>query len=168
MFGHLNAHALGWDGCSGDRDRDQQATVLSGAGIGRAAVDCGDGCDDGQTEPKSIVGRAVAEALEWLEDAVDIRWADQWTGVGHSQLGGVRRGPGADPNVAASDVVADRIVDQVADEVFGQHRIARNGGGLECGVHSAVAQAGGVEDVFGDRGQIGLLADGEPALVARE
>jgi hypothetical protein len=35
-------------------------------------------------------------------------------------------------------------------------------------VHPPVAQAGGVEDVFGDRGQVDLLVDGEPALVARQ
>lgn len=35
-------------------------------------------------------------------------------------------------------------------------------------MHPPVARVGGVEDVFGDRGQVDLLVDGEPALVARE
>jgi hypothetical protein len=53
-------------------------------------------------------------------------------------------------------------------EAFGQHRVARYDGGLERGVHPPVAPVGGVEDVFGDRGQVDLLVDGEPAIVARE
>lgn len=65
-------------------------------------------------------------------------------------------------------VVADRVVDQVRDEAFGQQRIAGDEGGLQRGVHSPVAQAGGVEDVFCDRGQVGFLPDGEAALVARK
>jgi hypothetical protein len=35
-------------------------------------------------------------------------------------------------------------------------------------VHPPVAQPGGIEDVFGRRGQVDLLAHGEPALIARE
>jgi hypothetical protein len=35
-------------------------------------------------------------------------------------------------------------------------------------VRLPVARVGGVEDVFGDRGQVDLLVDGEPAFVARE
>jgi hypothetical protein len=35
-------------------------------------------------------------------------------------------------------------------------------------VHPLAAQVSGVEDVFGGRGQVDLLADGEPALFARE
>jgi hypothetical protein len=72
------------------------------------------------------------------------------------------------PDVAGGEVVPERVVDQVRDEVFGQHRVAGDGGGLQRGVHPPVAQAGGVEDVFGGRGQVDLFADGEPALVARE
>jgi hypothetical protein len=35
-------------------------------------------------------------------------------------------------------------------------------------VHPPVARVGGVEDVFGDYGQVDLLLDGGPALVARD
>ena len=77
-------------------------------------------------------------------------------------------GAGADPDVTGRRVVPDRVVDQVRDEVFGQHRVTRYDGGFQRGVRSPVAQAGGIEDVFGDGGQVDLLVDGEPALVARE
>src|ERR1700722_18456067 len=48
------------------------------------------------------------------------------------------------------------------------HRIAGDDRGPQRGVPPPVAHGGGVEDVFGGRGQVDLLADGEPALVARE
>ena len=35
-------------------------------------------------------------------------------------------------------------------------------------MHPPVARVCGVQDVFGDRGQVDLLVDGEPALIARE
>ena len=65
-------------------------------------------------------------------------------------------------------VVADRVVDEVGDEAFGQHRVAGDDGGLERRVDAPVAQLGAVEDVFGDGGQVDIVVDGEPALVAGE
>src|SRR3984957_15715491 len=46
--------------------------------------------------------------------------------------------------------------------------VAGGAGGPRGGGAPPVAQAGGVEDVFGGRGQVDLLVNGEPALVARE
>ena len=57
----------------GDRDCDGQAAVRPGAGGGGAAVDRGDGGDDGQAESEAVMGGAVAEPLERLEDAVGVR-----------------------------------------------------------------------------------------------
>src|SRR6266496_3696938 len=164
----LHAGALGRDAGRGDGDRDGQAAVVAGAGRGGAAVDRGDGGDDGQAESGALMGGAVVEPLERLEDAVGIRRADDRAGIGHGQLAPARRGAGADPDVTGGGVVAGRVVDQVRDEAFGQHRVARYDGGLERGVQPPVARVGRVEDVFGDRGQVDLLVDGEPALVARE
>src|ERR1035441_665994 len=73
----------------GDRDRDGQAAVIAGAGGGGAAVDRGDGRDDGRA------------------------------GIGHGQLAAARHGAGADPDVTGGDVVPDRVVGQVRDEAFG-------------------------------------------------
>ena len=91
-----------------------------------------------------------------------------WAGVRHGQVTAARDGAGADPDVAGGGVVADGVVDEVRDEAFDQHRVARYDGGLERGMDPPVAQVGGVEDVFGDGGQVDLVVDGEPALVARE
>jgi hypothetical protein len=131
-------------------------------------VDRGDGGDDGQAEPEPVVRRAAVEPLERLEDAAGVGRRDDRAGIGDGELAASRDRAGADPDVAAWMVVPDRVVDQVRDEVLGEHRIAGDDGGLQRGVHLPVARAGRVEDVFGNRGQVGLLADGEPALVARE
>jgi hypothetical protein len=57
-----------------DRDRDRKAAVASRAGGDRAVVDLGDGRDDGETE--ALPAGAIGEALERLEQAAGIRWAD--------------------------------------------------------------------------------------------
>ena len=49
-------------------------------------MDFGDGRDNGQAESEAVMGRAVAEPLERLEDAVGIRRADDRAGIGHGQL----------------------------------------------------------------------------------
>ena len=152
----------------GDGDRDGQAAVIAGKGGDGAVVDRGDGRDDGQAEPEAVMGCAVAEPLERLEDAAGLHGADDRPGIGHGQLAADRHGAGADPDVAGRDVVPDRVVDQVRDEVLGQHRIARYHGGLQRGMHPPVAHLGRVKHVFGGRGQVDLLMNGEPALVARE
>ena len=61
----------------GDCDGDGQAAVIAGAGGGGAAVDCGDGRDDGEAEPEAVVGDAGAEPLERLEDPVGVGRADE-------------------------------------------------------------------------------------------
>ena len=69
----LHAGALGQGAGRGDGDGDGQAAVVAGAGGGGAAVDRGDGRDDGQAESEAVVGGAVVEPLERLEDAVGVR-----------------------------------------------------------------------------------------------
>src|ERR1700722_15675519 len=104
--------------CRRDGDRDAQAAVVAGAGGGGAAVNLGDGRDDGQAEPGAVVRDPVAEPLEWLEDAVHVGRADQRAGVGHRQLAAARDGAGADPDVAGRVVVPGRVLDQVCDEAL--------------------------------------------------
>ncbi len=72
-------------------DGDGQAAVVAGAGGGGAAVDRGDGGDDGEAESEAVMGGAVVEPVERLEDAVGIRRADDRAGVGHGQLAAARR-----------------------------------------------------------------------------
>src|SRR4051794_11608893 len=62
-----------------------QAAVFARVGGGDAAVDGGDGRDDGQAESGAIVRGAIVEPLERLEDALRIRLADSRAGVGHGQ-----------------------------------------------------------------------------------
>jgi hypothetical protein len=112
------------------------------------------------------MGGTVAQPLERLEDAAGIGRADDRAGAGHRQLAAARDGAGADPDVAAGEVVPDRVVDQVGDQPFGEYRIAADDGGFQGSVHAPVTRGGAVEDVFGGRGQVDLVADGEPALVA--
>jgi hypothetical protein len=137
-FGCLTAGVLGDGPGRRDRDDDGQATEIAGAGDGGAAVDCSDGRDDGEAESEAVVRGAVAEPLEWLEDAVGFRWADERAGIDHGEVAASRdgAGAGADPDVAAGGVVADRIVDQVRDQVLRQHQVARDDGGLKRGVPS--------------------------------
>ena len=66
-----------------NRDRDAETAASAGEGSRRAAVDRGDGCDDGQAEAEAVVGRAVAEPLERLEDAAGIRRAEDRPGIGY-------------------------------------------------------------------------------------
>jgi hypothetical protein len=131
-------------------------------------VDRGDGRDDGEAEAEAVVRRAVAEPLERLEDAVGIGSADDRPGIGYGQLAAVGRAAGADPDVAAGNVVPGRVVDQVRDEAHRQHRVTGDDGGLEGGVQAAVADVGGVEYVFRGGGQVDVFPDGEPALIARQ
>src|SRR6185437_1737660 len=65
--------ALAWSASPRDGDLYGQAAAGAGRGGGGAAVDRRDGGDDGQAEPGTAGGRAAAEPLERLEDAIDIR-----------------------------------------------------------------------------------------------
>src|SRR5215469_13636172 len=81
----LKAGAPGRGVGRGDRDRDGQAALITGAGDGGAAVDRGDGRDDGEAEPEAVVGRAVAEPLERLEQPADLAGRYDRAGIGHGQ-----------------------------------------------------------------------------------
>ncbi len=131
-------------------------------------MDRGDGCDDGQPEPETAMGRPVTQPLERLEDASDVGRVDDRPGISHGQLAAAAHGAGANPDLAARQVVPDGVVDQVRDEPFGQHRITRDDSWLKRSVHPPATQAGSVQDVLGHRGQVHLLPHGESALVARQ
>ena len=67
---------------------------------------------------------ARIEPLEGLEEAVDLSWRDEWSGVGHRQDGPAVLDPGPDLDTAAGHVVADGVGDQVGDEPFDEQRVA--------------------------------------------
>ena len=124
-------------------------------------MDCGDGCDDGEAESEAVVGRAVVEPLKWLKDAFGVRWADALAGVRNCEVTTARDAVGADPDVTGGNVVTDCVVDEVRDEAFDEHRVARNDGRLERYMNAPVANVGRVEDVFRDRGQIDVITGSE-------
>ena len=100
-----------------ERDLDGQATGRHGL---RGDGDCGcvgggDGSDDGQAETVAAVtaGRARAEPLEGLEQAVDLGGGDGRPRVRHGQDSATAVGPGSDAEIPGRDVVPDSVVDQV-------------------------------------------------------
>jgi len=99
-----------------------------GHGVGRdGGVVCGrDGSDDGQSEPVSVlvVCPAPIEPLEGLEEAVDVRWRDGWSGVGHRQDGHAVLNPGQDLDTAVGNVVANGVGEQVGHEPFDEQGVA--------------------------------------------
>ena len=92
--------------------------------------------------PKPSLGGAVVEPLKGLEEAVDVRRTDARAGVRHDQLTVPGDGARADPDVARAGVVAVGVVDQVRDEAFDQHRVARYDGGLEGRMDPPIARGG--------------------------
>jgi hypothetical protein len=87
------------------------------------------------------VSGAIVEPLERLEDAVGVRRAHDRAGTGHGQPAVAGRGAGADPDAAGGGVVADRVVDEIRDEVLCRHGVARYDGGLERRVNPEVGEA---------------------------
>ena len=96
-----------------------------------AAVDCGDGRDDGEPEAEALVRRALIEPLKGLKDPLSVDGTDWQPGVGDGQLAAARLGAGADPDLAAGGVVAGCVVEEVRDQTLGQRGVARDQGGLE-------------------------------------
>ncbi len=122
----MGSWARGWR----EDDAHGQAAVGPGVG-GDGGVVCGrDGPDDGQPEPVPVrvVGPAPIEPLEGLEEAVDVRGRDEWSGVGHRQDGHAGRHPGPDLDPATRHVVADRVGEQVGHEPFREQRVSVEGG----------------------------------------
>jgi hypothetical protein len=54
--------------------------------------------------PEPVMGRAVAQALERREDAMDVRWADDLAGIFHGQLAGGPHGSSADQTSPAEEL----------------------------------------------------------------
>src|SRR5580658_11078826 len=108
-----------------ESDVDLETASGPGARRGGGAVGGGDGADDGQAEAVAAVaaGRARAQPLEGLEQAVDLGRRDDLPGVGHRQDCAAVAGRGGDPDVPAGDVVADAVVDQVGDQLLNQERV---------------------------------------------
>src|ERR1700677_974214 len=152
-------------------DIDGQAAAGPGLGGDRGGMGDGDSPDGGQPEAVAVaVGRALAQAPEGLEKAVDVGGLDDRPGAGHRQDGAGVAGRGGDLDVSAGDVVPDGIVDQVAGQLLDHERVTGDGSGLEVGVdvQAEVADrgAGGGQEGAGDGGQVGGLALVEAGFAA--
>ena len=113
--GHLGARAA--RGREGDPDRQSAAWVWvrveSGVVRGR------DRPHDREPEPGAVVvAGPLGQPLEGLEETLELVGRDRWTGVCDRQEGAFVAGAGGDRQAPASDVVADRVVDAVADQAF--------------------------------------------------
>jgi hypothetical protein len=69
-------------------------------------------------DPVAVIGAVCAEALEGLEEPLDLVLGDGRTGVGDGEHGPARSGRGRDVDVAVRLVVAERVVEQVGDELL--------------------------------------------------
>ena len=74
--------------------------------------------------PVLVVCPAPVEPLEGLEKAVDVRWRDEWSGVGHRKDGLAVLYPGHDFDTAAGNVVADSVGEQVGHEPFDEQGVS--------------------------------------------
>jgi hypothetical protein len=119
------SRAGGWR----EDDADEEADVGPGVGGDGGVVRGRDGSDDGQPGPGPVPvdGPAPIEPLEGLEEAVDVRQRDEWSGVGHRQDGLAVLDPGPDLDTAVGNVVADGVGEQVGHEPFDEQRVAIEG-----------------------------------------
>jgi hypothetical protein len=101
-------------------DAHGEAAVGHGAGGDGSVVRGHDGSHDGQSKPMPVAidCSMPIEPLEGLEEAVDYRWRDQWSGVGHRQDGLALLHPGHDLDTAAGHVMANGVGGQIGHEPF--------------------------------------------------
>jgi len=154
-----------------DLDRETAAGLSLGADAG--VVGRGDRPYDRQAEAVVAVsscGAVGAESLEGFEQSPDLGRRNDRSSVADREARMPVPNAGADPNAAAREVVADRVVDQVADETFGQRRVARRRGGFDLGVDPRVTElrVGFEQDRVGDLGKVEGLATVEAALARGE
>src|SRR5579863_3389172 len=104
----------------------------------------GDRCHDGQAEAGAWAGAGpAAEAAERLEQPGYLVGGNVLAAVGDGELGGARLGPGAGQDPAASHVVLDGVVDEVAGQPFDQQPVPGDLGVLQRGVDPDLPGRGG-------------------------
>ena len=93
-------------------------------------MDGGNGADDGESEPMTVlVVRPVRiEPLERLEEALDVSWRYEWSGIGHRQHGVALPHIGHDIDAAVDNVVTKCVGNQVGDESIDEQRVSIEGG----------------------------------------
>ena len=123
----------------GELDLYGEAAIGTRGGPEGGVVGGGDGADDGEAEAVVAVvggGAVGGEALEGFEEAVDFGGWDDGAVVGDLEVGAAGLGAGPYLHLAAGDVVAHGVVEQVADEAAGEGSVALGWGWLQLGVDS--------------------------------
>jgi len=133
-------------------------------------VPVGDRLDDGKTETAAVSGGALvrAQALEGLEQAVELAGRDHGAGVRDREDGAARGGVRGDLESASRNVVPDGIFDQVRHEALEQFRVAERDGGLEGRHASQQMTVMDSQDLGGRRGEVEGLSSQLPVLAAGE
>lgn len=100
-----------------------------------------DGGDDGQPEPDPAVPASTlfAEALEGLQQPVDLVGGYNGPSVGYPEASPASGGASGDPHPAPGDVVADGVVQQIRREAFNELRVARHPARLKRGFDQHVS-----------------------------
>src|ERR1700744_312515 len=110
----------------------------------------------------TVVGAALAEPLEGLEQPADLGGRNDGSGAGYRQHSAAVPGSGRDLNVTAGDVVLDGVVDQVGHQPFGQNAVTVECSGLGSGPdvqpEAVCLGAAGQQDLAGDGREVdGLM-----------
>src|SRR5438445_10017133 len=112
------AGGAGWR----EADLDLEAAVGSGLG-GEGGVVCGgDGLDDRESEADAVavIGAVCTEALERLEEPLDVMGWNDRPAVSDGDDGPVGLGCGSHLDAASRLVVADAVIDEVGDQPLGE------------------------------------------------
>lgn len=151
-----------------------QPAVLTGADVQPGVVGGGDCRHDRQAEaePFSMTEAIGRQALERLEQSLDLIARHDRSGVGDRERGSGSERADVNVDLSAGPVVADRVLEQVRHQTADQPTITGDGRGLECHVELQVTLVGlrgdALDRVIGDRCQLGGFAIVESALALGE
>jgi len=157
-----------------EADLDVETPGTTGAEGEVGAVGGGDGLDDGQAEPEAVAVPCPVggEALERLEQAAELIWGHDGSGVGHFQADPTALAVDEDVDVPAGKVVVQGVVDQVPHEAFDKVGVAgkhsRANRHIEAHLLRGGSRLAGVDYFRSDDGQVEGLALVEASLAAGE
>ena len=157
---------------SEETDLDVETPGITGAESQVCAVGGGDGLDDGQAEPEAVAVPCPVggEALEGLEQAAELIWGHDGSGVGHFQAGLTALTVDEDVDVPAGKVVVQGVVDQVPHEAFDKVGVAGKYGRANRHIEAHLLRGGsrlaGVDYFRSDDGQVEGLASVEASLAS--
>src|SRR5579862_7218422 len=109
-----------WAGGRREGDGEEEPSWWERLGGDGGMVGGGDRPDDREAEAVAVfvVGADGVEALERLEETVDLIGRDDRPGVGHGEHGLAVSRLGGDFDASAGDVVPDGVVDEVCHEAL--------------------------------------------------